>query len=423
MRAAPPRIGNLRAVRKGIHLQTPQQTWVAILNSLPAPAVAELPLAKAMGHVLHEPVCADRDLPPAPRSTMDGFAVRTVDLRTAPVTLPVLGDIAAGSASVLAVAPGTCVRIFTGANLPPGADAVVKLEDTRAAGPGHVTFEHSESEGANVRRQGEDAREGSDLVPEGRVLDAVQIGMCASVGVSRLKVLRKPRVAVVTTGGELLGPGAVVGAHQERDANGPMLSAALLAGGFAVVSAQRVSDEREAIAAKLHEALAAADAVIASGGVSVGAYDFVPAAVTAVGARTVVHGVAMKPGKPFLFAIAPAGQPIFGLPGNPLSAATGLHEFVLPALRRMAGFPEAACRPLLRARLQGAIANPTGLERHFLGTLMQTRSDMEVALVPSQSSADLAAGARADGSIIVPADVHALAASSLVGFRPWRMWS
>jgi len=154
----------------------------------------------------------------------------------------------------------------------------------------------------------------------------------------------------------------------------------------------------------------------------VGTYDFVPAAVTGVGARTLVHGVAMKPGKPFLFAMAPKGQLIFGLPGNPLSAATGLHEFVLPALRRAAGWPDSECRPLVRARLRAAIDNKPGRQRYVLATLAWTQTGAEVQAVPSQSSADLAAGDRADGAIIVPADAHGLDTGTLVDFRPWRMW-
>ena len=372
--------------------------------------------------MLAEPVCADRDLPPADRSAMDGFAVRAADLENTPVTLHVMGEIAAGSAAAPVVTPGTCARIFTGANVPPGADAVVMIESTREEVPGQVTFVSAERPGANILRRGENARQGSELVPAGHVLGAVHIGVCAAAGRTEVRVVRKPRVAIITTGRELLDPGTAAEAHQERDSNGPMLTAALCAGGFSVVFARRVSDDAVAIVDCLRDALATADAVVLSGGVSVGAYDFVPAAVTAVGARTLVHGVAMKPGKPFLFALAPKQQPIFGLPGNPLSAATGLHEFVLPALRRVAGWPESECRPLVRARLREAVANKPGRQRYVLATLAWSPTGAEVQAVPSQSSADLAAGARADGAIVVPADAHELDAGTLVDFRPWRMW-
>src|SRR5208283_4379717 len=151
--------------------------------------------------------------------------------------------------------------------------------------------------------------------------------------------------------------------------NGPMLAAAFRAAGFPVAFACRVSDDLDAVTAMLREGLVGADAAVLSGGVSVCAYDFVPAAITAVGGSPRVHGVAMKPGKPFLFATTPDSRLVFGLPGNPLSAATTLHEFVLPALRRMAGWPEAHCRPLVRARLHEAIANTPGCQRYVLATL------------------------------------------------------
>jgi molybdopterin molybdotransferase len=353
---------------------------------------------------------------------MDGFAVRGADLENAPVTLLVMGEIAAGSAAAPVVTPGTCARIFTGANLPPGADTVVMIENTREDTPGQVTFACSERQGANIFRRGENARQGGELVSAGRVLGAAHIGVCAAAGRTVVRVIGKPRVAIITTGRELLEPGTAAGAHQERDSNGPMLAAALAAGGFLVVFAARISDDSEAIVQALYDALAAADAVVLSGGASVGAYDFVPAAVTGVGAHTLVHGVAMKPGKPFLFAVAPNGQQIFGLPGNPLSAATGLHEFVLPALRRVAGWPDSECRPIVRARLREAIANRPGRQRHVLATLAWTSTGAEVQAVPSKSSADLAAGARADGAIIVPADAHSLDIGAFVDFRPWRMW-
>ena len=401
---------------------TLQQAWSVVLEYTPRLPAGEIATAEALGCVLAEPILADRDLPPADRSAKDGFAVRAADVRNAPVTLPVIGEVAAGSPARPLVAEGACVRIFTGANLPAGADTVVTIESTREAGPGQVTFTVSESAGANILRRGENARQGSELVPAGCVLGAIHIGLAASAGRTTLRAFHKPRVALVTTGRELLDPGIPAGSHQERDANGPMLAAAFTGAGFPIVGARRVSDDLEAITLALRQSLATADVVALSGGVSVGAYDFVPAAVTAVGARTLVHGVAMKPGKPFLFALAPQDRPIFGLPGNPLSAATGLHEFVLPALRRMSGWPESDCRPLVRARLREAVASKAGWQRCVLATLAWTASGCEVTPVPNRSSADLVAGARADGVLIVPEDAAGLDKGALVDFRPWRVW-
>ncbi len=401
---------------------TPQQAWSTVSAHLPAPFAVELPAAKALGHVLAEPVLADRDLPPAARSAMDGYAVRSADLATVPVTLAVAGEIAAGAGTDCTVTPGMCLRIFTGANLPAGADTVVKLEDTRSNRSDCVTIKRAQTVGANILHRGESARAGSELLGAGSVLGPAAIGICASVGRTRLRVFGKPTVAVITTGRELLDPGEAAAPHQERDANGPMLVAAISAGGFEVVTAERVSDDLASITQRLRAALARATAVVTSGGVSVGAYDFVPTAVADVGASTHVHGVAMKPGKPFLFARTADGTPVFALPGNPLSAATSLHEFVLPALRQMAGWFEEARRPLVRAHLRVAVRSQPGRQRYVLGTLGWSRTGPEVAVVESQSSADLAAGARADGAIIVPPNVQRLDAGALVDFRPWRVW-
>ncbi|HEX7596696.1 MAG TPA: molybdopterin molybdotransferase MoeA, partial [Polyangia bacterium] len=268
----------------------------------------------------------------------------------------------------------------------------------------------------------ENAKQGTVLVSTGTVLGALHIGACAAAGRAHVYAVRSPRVAVMSTGRELLTPGTATEAHQERDSNGPMVTAALTAAGFSVIATRRVADDQTAIVGMLRELLAQSDAVVVSGGVSVGAYDLVPAALAAIEARTLVRGVAMKPGKPFLFATAPHDRCIFGLPGNPLSAATGLHEFVLPALRRCAGWPEPGCRPLVRARLRETVAGLPGQQRAILGVLEWTATGPEVTPLLSQSSADLAAGARADGAILVPAETPKLEAGGLVDFRPWRAW-
>jgi molybdopterin molybdotransferase len=413
-----------RPRKSGPHkVLTPQQTWHSILSHVAALPPQKQALADALDRVLAEPVVADRDLPPADRSAMDGFAVRAADLEHPPVVLSVAGEVAAGSPSEPWVAPGTCVRIFTGGNVPPGADTVIKGEDTRSEATDQIAFSTAERQGENILRQGENARKGSVLVPAGVVLGPGHLAACAAAGYAEVLVVRKPRVAIITTGRELLEPSAQPSPHQERDSNQVLIAASLSSAGVPVERAERVSDERQPLTERLRAALLAADAVVMSGGVSVGAYDFVPAAVADVGARILVHGVSMKPGKPFLFALTPEGRPIFGLPGNPLSAAVGLHEFVLPALRRMSGVDERACRPMVRARLREELPNNPGRQRYLLARLTWTTDGASATPVPSQSSADVVAGAQADGFIVVPADAHSLAGGDLVDFRPWRAWA
>jgi molybdenum cofactor synthesis domain-containing protein len=401
---------------------TPSQAWACITANLAPLAELRIELAQALGFVLAEPIIADRDLPPANRSTMDGFAVRAVDLRTPPTTLRVVGEVAAGSSDRPCIEAGTCCRIYTGANVPPDADTVVKVEDTRNLAPFQVVLDVVECRGANIASQAEVAQRGTELVAQGQVLRPMHVAAAATAGFSTLLVFRKPSITLISTGRELQAPGQPVGPHQERDSNGPMLSSMLHDAGMVEIAHQSVGDDREKIVEALELALARTDVVVLTGGVSVGAFDFVPDAVTKVRARTLVHGVAMKPGKPFLFAVAPGGRLVFGLPGNPLSAATGLHEFVLPALRRLAGWGEDLCRPTWRLRLSMDVMNRTGRTRFALASLDWTSTGPEVTPLPSQNSADLAAGVGAHGVIVVPADVDRLIAGQAVDFHPWSRW-
>lgn len=401
---------------------TPQQTWSSIAAHVyPLPTVT-LPLHEALGHVLAEDILADRDLPAADRSAMDGIAVRAEDVAVAPVSLTIVGEVPAGVAPTVTVIPGSAARIYTGGNIPAGADTVIRVEDTTPVADAVVRVDAPGRHGANVLRQGEHVRRGDVVVRAGTLLGGARLTACAAVGRAELSVVASPSAVVITSGRELLDPRSPAADHQERDSNQIMIASALRGAGVAVVAVHRVCDDRAVVAGTLRTALAQAEAVVLSGGVSVGAYDFVPAAVTDVGARTLVHGVAMKPGKPFLFALTGQGKPIFGLPGNPLSAATALHEFVLPALRCMAGWSDSDARPTVRARLREALPNKPGRARYVLGALTCHAGTVEVTVVPSQSSADVIAAAGADGAIIVPAIAGALEEGALVDFRPWRSW-
>jgi molybdopterin molybdotransferase len=399
-----------------------EETWSCILSRCSVLPETEVALDDAAGYVLAEPVRADRDQPPADRSAMDGFAVRAADLVALPARLSIVAEVAAGSAAAPTISTGTCARIFTGANVPAGADTVVKVEDTRAVGGDAVEVVVAERQHANIFKRGENAKQGDVLVAQGCLLTSMPISVCAAAGRTRVRVRSKPRVAIVATGRELREPGCETGSYQERDSNSPMLKAALQAAGFAVSAAHRVSDDLSAIESVLAACLAEADAIVLSGGASVGKYDFVPAAMHNLGADVLVHGVAIKPGKPFLFALATNGVCLFGLPGNPLSAATGLHEFVLPALRAMTGYPAQACRPLLPARLRSAIKSKPGRREFVLAAVVWTSTGAEVDPIETHSSADLAAGAKADGVVVVPEEAHGLEAGALVAFRPWRAW-
>lgn len=351
---------------------------------------------------------------------MDGFALRAGDLKRPPQALRLIGEVAAGSDKRPTVAAGTCVRILTGGCVPPGANAVVKVEDTRE-NDGQVTFLSAIAAGVNVRRKGEEARKGEVVLDKGAVLAAAQIGLCASVGKAAVKVHGRPSVIVLCTGRELRSADQRVKAHELRDTNGPALRAALAGAGFSNVPHRILPDSPKVLARRLARAIETYyDVVVFTGGVSVGKYDYVPEAVRAVGAAIRFHGVAMKPGKPQLYATAGRNRHIFGLPGNPLSVLTGFYELVLPALRRLSGIPAGQCRMSLQLPLAASVSVKPSRENFVLAQLVGGQSALAVRAVRSHGSADLAAGAQADGVFIVPKGTAKLPAGSVVAFRPWR---
>ncbi len=398
---------------------TPEEAWAILGDQVRPLGVISVPLSDTLGHSLAEDICADRDLPPADRSARDGYAVRHEDLIGYPCTLKVMGELAAGSSSRPRLTAGTCVRIFTGANVPPSTDTVVMVEHTEER-DGLVTINVEQEKGSHILRRGEDARRGTVLLPQGVRLGAAEVGVCAAVGKPLVKVFRRPSIVVICTGSELRGAGDRVKAHEIRDSNGPALCAALADWGFPGVSFSLVADRKGDLAKALRRALKLHDVVLFTGGVSAGAYDFVPDAVSAVGATIRFRGLRMRPGKPTLYASADGNRHIFGLPGNPLSVFTALHEFALPALRRLAGFDARRCRMSFDLPLAEEVQSTGGWTFFKLAKLRAEPGGVSVAAVPSASSADLASAARADGVVIVPPDRTRIVAGEIVSFRPWR---
>jgi molybdopterin molybdotransferase len=406
-------------IGKETRLVTPREGLDIILRWAHQLEATRKPLDEALGYCLAEDVLADRDIPPADCSVMDGYAVRSADLAKRPCTLRLVGEVTAGSAARPRVRPGTCVRVLTGANVPPGADAVVMVEQTEED-HGLVTLGATVPPGSNIRRRGEEAKRGTVLLRKNTVLGPVQIGLCAAVGKANLKVYARPDVAVLCTGEELRPVSARVRAHELRNSNGPALLAALRSHGYSNIALGVCPDDVEALTARVKQATAEHRVLVLTGGVSVGKYDFVPEVMERVGATVRFHGVAMRPGKPTLYATLPGNRHVFGLPGNPLSAMAGFHEFVLPALRRMSGVPEKECRPAMHLRLGRALRSTRGRVEYVLAQLLWTKRGPVTRPLKSHGSADLVAGAKADGVIVVPASVQELPAGSLVEFRPWR---
>jgi molybdopterin molybdotransferase len=398
-------------------LQVPEA--LALLLSAAHPLGAgEADLDAALGRVLAEAITADRDFPPTDRSAMDGFAVRAADTATAPTTLRVVGELPAGrSADGVAVNAGEAIRIFTGGVLPQGADAVVMVELTEEDRErGTVRLLESPVPGEHIRRRGEDLRAGAVVLPAGAVVGAAEIAALAAVGRTRVRVVNVPRVAVISTGDEIVDAGVVPAPHQVRNSNGRMLVAQLATMGLKPLDLGIVTDDPGQLDAAIARGLAG-DVLLLTGGVSVGEYDLVGSALARAGCEVLFHNVAMRPGKPIL-AARRGGCLVLGLPGNPVSAFTGFHVFVAPALRRLMGYRGPVVTPV-RATLLDRLRGKPGRLVYQLASLTWREGHPVVIPVRSASSGDVLSLSRANAFIVVPADSQPLEGGDEVDVVPW----
>ena len=388
---------------------------LAAIEPLP---VTHQPLLDALGLAAAEQVVAEVSLPHFDNSAMDGYAVRLVDVVTAstdaPVHLPVVGAICAGAADLVQLPEGTAAKIMTGAPVPEGADAVVPYEWTDA-GAEHVRIDLAPEPRQHIRPAGEDVTAGDLVLEAGTVLGPRQLGLLASLGHARVAVRPRPRVVVLSTGSELRDPGQPLGHDSIYDGNSYLLAAAVKRAGAIPYRVGIVPDRPEAFLAELEEQLVRADAVVTSGGVSMGDFDVVKAALQPLG--TVWFGpVAMQPGKPQGFGHVGADRvPIFTLPGNPVSSYLSFELFVLPALRKMMGLSPWS-RPAVSARLTHAISSPPG-RRQLLRAHLDA-AEGTVSPVGGPGSHLVGGLADADALVVVPEDVTALEAGASVSVLP-----
>jgi molybdopterin molybdotransferase len=321
---------------------TPAEALGLVLREATPTAAEHVSLRDALGRVLAADVASADDVPGFDNSAMDGYALRSADTAdatdTRPVVLDVIGESRAGAPYGAAVGPGQAVRISTGAMLPRGSDAVLRVEDAHE-GPGTVSTVRPLDPGRELRRAGEDIRAGEVVLRAGVRIGPAELAVAASTGAAEVRCARTPRVAIVVTGDELVDPGAPLAEGAIRNTNGYALPAQVTEAGGEVASVETVGDDYAATAAALRRALAA-DVVVTTGGVSVGAHDHVKPALAEIGVEQVFWGVALRPGHPTWFGTAAnATGPVlvFGLPGNPVSAMVTFHLFVRPALARMLG--------------------------------------------------------------------------------------
>ncbi len=376
-------------------------------DAAPGP-VETMSLLRARGKVLAEPLTAPLSLPPFDNAAMDGFAVRASDLAPAkpeqPVRLPLSSEVTPGRAHVPPLTAGFAIRIMTGAPVPPGADAVVRLEDAYEEA-GEVCFRRPVLAGENIRRMGEDLQAGDRLLESGTLLTPARIALLAGVGLCEVKVHSAPRVAILTTGDELVQPGHVLKPGQIYDSNAFALAAMVSEAGGIPILMGVVRDDREQTLQQLREA-AALDVILTSGGVSTGRYDL-------IGETLQHHGdlhfdrVAQQPGKPFTYATL-WGKPVFALPGNPVAAMICFEIYVRPVLRLMLGQQDVE-RPRLMVTMAESVSKKPGKEAFLRVVLDRTPDGPLARLAGEQGSAMLSTMARANALVIVPAEAAGLA--------------
>jgi molybdopterin molybdotransferase len=382
----------------------------AVLGAVGPLGVERSGLLGAVGRVLGEDVRSDRDVPGYRNSAMDGFAVRHDDLERAPARLRVIGLSAAGGRPAPEVGPGEAVKIMTGAPLPAGADTVVRVEDTKTEGEA-VVVESAPAPAANVRLPGEDVRRGDLVLEGGRRLSPADIGVLASVGRALVLVRQRPRVAILSTGNELVEADEPVAPGQVVNSNAYALAAAVAETGGVPVPLAIARDTPDEIRAAFLEA-ARHDAILSTGGVSVGEFDYVKAAMDEVGVRRLFWRVAQKPGKPLTFGTL-AGRPYFGLPGNPVSSLVCFYLYARPALRRMMGLA-ALHLPSVEATLAHDLKKAEGLTEFVRCRLERRDGSLVAHSTGTQSSGVLRSMSAGQGLIVGAAEVSRLAAGAKV---------
>jgi molybdenum cofactor synthesis domain-containing protein len=368
----------------------------------------ERDVSGALGCVLAVDVAAAEDVPPFANTAVDGYAVRASDTRDAPVELAVVGEVAAGAATDRMVGPGEAIRIMTGAPMPPGADAVVMVEDTELLGDRavldgtvRVCVHRSVESGAAVRGAGDDVHRGEVVFRAGTVLRPVVVGSMHGMNVRRALVVPPARVAVLSTGDELVDDGSPLRPGQIRESNRTMLAGLLVECGAEVVDRGVVPDDEAALEAVLRDAAATCDAIVTSGGVSMGDYDVVKAVLSRIAEMTWLQ-IAIKPAKPFAFGLL-AGTPVFGLPGNPVSSMVSFELLARPALRSMMGHGEPLLRPSVRAIADEALRRHPDGKVHYQRVSGHFEPDgrWHVRSTGPQGSHQLAASASANGLAVL----------------------
>lgn len=386
-----------------------------VLARCPAAVPVDVPCREATGLVLAAAVVAAENVPPFANSAVDGYAVVAASVAAAPVELPVVGEVAAGAHTDRVLQPGEAIRIMTGAPVPAGADAVVMVEDTellgdrRVDGGVRVRVRRSVAVGVAVRRVGDDVRAGAALYPAGTFVTPAVAGVLASVNAAVVSVVPRARVAVLSTGDELIDDGSPLQPGQIRESNRTMLLGAVRDAGCDAIDLGIVRDDETVLERVLRDAAATCDAIVTSGGVSMGDYDVVKAVLSQIADMRWMQ-IAIKPAKPFAFGLLATGPdgaarhvPVFGLPGNPVSSLVSFELLARPALRQMMGHT-VIDRPLVAAIADDGLPRRHDGKTHYVRVFAAFAADgrVHVRSVGAQGSHQLAATSQANAIAVVP---------------------
>jgi molybdopterin molybdotransferase len=382
-----------------------------ILGSVMTLGAEQVRLEKSLGRVLAQDIQANRDLPPYDVSAMDGFALRAADVAGAPLELEIIEDIKAGDMPTKTVAAGQCSRIMTGAPMPPGADAVIRVEDTEAVTGSAVRILKAVKACNDVRPRGENMRDGDVVLTTGTEITPGVIGVLATVKAAQFAVYRRPRVAILSTGNELEAMNEPVGSDKIPDSNSYALMAQVQALGIEPVLLGIARDDPDELERYLERGLGY-DVLLVSGGTSVGVHDYVRPTIENLGVQMKFWRVAIRPGHPLAFGTT-GKTAVFGLPGNPVSSMVCFEEFVIPALRSLMGNPRLY-RRTVTARVAHAVKFRPGRTEFIRVQLTRDEAGYIASSTGTQSSGVLLSMAKADGLMIVPSDSTGLAAGEQV---------
>jgi molybdopterin molybdotransferase len=388
-----------------------------ILNNCPKAPVVQIPLLDSVGRILAQKIVSDRDYPPFDRVTMDGIGISYKDYANGNRSFNVVAIVGAGEKPTALTAIGTCIEIMTGAMTPPGVDCVIPVEMIQITNSVATVIESEQiCQGWNIHPRASDCVAGTPLLNCGHLLNATSIAVVASEGYSKVQVFQNPKIAIVSSGNELVDLHEQPLDWQIRRSNSYAIAAQLKAMNLAEISLHHVPDTFEVIKEKINNLINQHDIIILSGAVSKGKFDYIPLVLEELEVKKLFHCVSQRPGKPFWFGISKEGKPVFALPGNPVSTITCFTRYVLPAISKILDHP---CKPAIKVQLKESFTFKKELTYFLPVRISQSNATIEAEPIDVNGSGDFSSLAYTDGFIELPADIPHFEKGFIAHYYPW----